>query len=162
MKVSGKACGTIVKVFFQKYMKWGVNRPVISMLAPGSGKCDPDRVMKACNDIERSLTLQKMPVRVGLGYGTSIAISHFIGVVGCRGKDTFLCIEPWAGNCVTAYAGKRTGFLAVLKHNTIGGQLNYQGTNYRVLTVRRKAHKRRPVGVTSMNALVQSIRDNAT
>ena len=134
MNVSGKACGTIVKVFFQKYMKWK-SRNCRSLLAPGTGMCDPGRVAKACDDIERSLTLQKWPVRVGLGYGTGVAVSHFIGVVGCRGRDVFLCIEPWAGNCVITYAGKRTAFLAVLKHDTTAGELKYQGMAYRVLTV---------------------------
>lgn len=134
MKVSGKACGTIVKVFFLKYMKW-MNRPITSMLAPGKLACDPNKVKKACDDIVRKLTLQKMPVRVGLGYRASPIVTHYIGVVGCKGKETFLCIEPWSGNCVTTYAGKRTSFLAVLKHDTTIGELKYKGIGYRVLTV---------------------------
>ncbi len=134
MNVSGKACGTIVKVFFQKYMKWP-KRPAKSMLTRDRRGCDPSKVKKACDDIVRSLTLNKIPVRVGLGFGNSTFPSHFIGVVGCKGKETFLCIEPWAGNCVTTYAGKRTSFLAVLKHNLAIGELKYQGIDYRVLTV---------------------------
>jgi hypothetical protein len=134
MKVSGKACGTIVKVFFQKYMKW-LDRTAKSMLRLDKKGCDPSKVKNACDDIVKSLTLTKMPVRVGLGYGDSTVVSHFIGVVGCKAKDTFLCIEPWSGNCVTTYAGTRTGFLAVLKHNPTMGELKYQGMNYRVLTV---------------------------
>ena len=145
-----KTCGTIVKVFFAKYMIWEESTPEWNLLKAGSSsKFDPDKVKDACSAIVEQLKKQK-PVRVGLCYAhdnPKSVIRHYLGIVGCRGTDRFLCIEPWAGNRDSKdhsfeYGkgrSKQTEFLAVIKHDK--GELAYEfGRNgcsaYRVLTVK--------------------------
>jgi hypothetical protein len=127
-------CGTMVKVFFQKYMKW-VTRNVVSLLITGTGRCDPITVERACGNIEKNLQ-RHIPVRAGLGSGLSKSVSHYVGIVGCKGNREFLCIEPWDRNSVITYATRQTRFLAKLKYHSASGELRYTtGTAYRVLTV---------------------------
>lgn len=111
-----KACGTIVKVFFEKYMVWE-KRNERSVVGTGS---DLDKI---CKSVVASLE-RKKPVRVRLANP-----NHYIGIVGCNGAgDRFLCIEPWAGNYqpYLVYALRSTGFLATLRYSRAANKIEYE------------------------------------
>ena len=98
-------------MFFQKYMKWVTfpERPLHKT---------KEAIDKACADIAKRLG-DGVPVRANLEKGW-----HYIGIVGCtKGKDEFLCIEPWSGNNTITYAGKQTRFLTKLTRDTTSHRL---------------------------------------
>ena len=134
-----KICGSIVKVFFSKYMVWkdlpsqALPRPITAGAVPPSEKT---LMQKISNTIKKQLD-NWIPVRafVRLRNGSG---PHFIGIVGYKG-DRFLCIEPWAGNNTgIAYGdkGKRSKFLAILEYDPSENALVYRpGADYRVQAV---------------------------
>lgn len=112
-----KACGTIIKIAFTRYMGWSNTQP--KSLDIGKRGFDAARlVIDSLRD--------KKPVRVHLG-------KHYVGIVGhrcrpapagagtCSPQNEFLCLEPWAGS-VTGdrsihYAGHDTCFLGIIQQN---------------------------------------------
>jgi hypothetical protein len=129
------ACGSVVKITFQKYMGWGGADPVERDV----GKKGFDAV----EFIVRNL-INGRPVRARTAdtrYG-----HHFVGIVGARtlehlpakrrNKFEFLYIDPWAGNGTPIkYAGATTSFLGIIHEegdklkyglydvNTVGGHI---------------------------------------
>jgi hypothetical protein len=143
VKAFGKhtACGSLVKITFNKYMGWGTNYPVQQTL-------NSRNVSAIVALIVRNL-LNGKPVLAKVAsdtYGW-----HFVGIVGCRPqafaimggkidaelklaskrksveKWDFLYIDPWAGsvdggNSMT-YAGTTTKFLGMIQQQ--GDTLKY-------------------------------------
>ncbi len=124
------ACGTIVKVFFQRYMGWGANEKSYEIKKRGF-----DAVKWVIQRLER-----KSPVRMALSG------AHYIGIVGhrcirtpmpagmegpeaCSANHEFLAIDPWPfGTNVDhfdmVYAGTHTGFLQIVRQ--VGTTWTYQ------------------------------------
>ena len=121
------ACGTIVKLFFQRYMGWGAKETSHAINAPRF-----DAAKWVIQHLE-----QKKPVRVALNG------AHYIGIVGhrciptplppgpqtCSPNHEFLVVEPWAYGTTAdqksmVYAGAKTGYLQILRQE--GSKWIYQ------------------------------------
>ncbi len=121
----GLWCGSIVKIFFWKYMGWGASDP--------PGHSTTTKGFDAAHWVMESLASGR-PVRARL------SAHHYVGIVGAkidglsikqkRFKYAFLCIDPWAGGATTAmleldYGGGKTSFLGVVFEQD--GKLVYDG-----------------------------------
>jgi hypothetical protein len=118
-------CGSLVKIFFTRYMGWsGAEPKSLSIKQKGF-----DAAAWVIKRLEK-----KSPVRLALGG------HHYVGIVGhrclktgprggaCTGNNEFLVIEPWSmGTNVDTtmiYAGTETGFLQIATQE--GDEWTYQ------------------------------------
>jgi hypothetical protein len=130
---NNKACGSVVKLTFQKYMGWpaGTNNPRTRSIPYGSW----NPVLWTVKSIRSG-----QPVRASLR-----SMHHYIGIVGFQGISVkpgapktdentifkFLCIEPWAGGArtgkVTINYAKPTAFLGIA--HQVGTKIVYDGAH---------------------------------
>jgi hypothetical protein len=104
-----RACGSVVKISFIKYMNWPAGEPPRQAVKSFSRTT-------ATTWIERSLSA-KQPIRAQIPLA-----HHYVGIVGFKkqapGKGKLLIIDPWyggyaTGGNVTKYGGGESPFLGI-------------------------------------------------
>ncbi|MEX2142441.1 MAG: hypothetical protein WD894_24515 [Pirellulales bacterium] len=109
------ACGSVMKITFEKYMGWGGGYPGEKDVR----KKGFDAVAFTVRNIMSGKPVLARTADTRYGH-------HFVGIVGARMAPAweFLYIDPWAGNgAPITYAGATTSFLGIIRQEN--GKLKY-------------------------------------